>query len=269
MTELVLSLFPGGGLLDRAFTEAGFCVVQVPDKIMGGDVCEFVGIPGRINGLIGGPPCQGFSVCNTRKKHSKPPKSVAMSRRMLQETCRIITECDPEWFLIENVPCVPDVRIDGYSIQRIPLTHQECGGDQERNRHFQFGSKNGDIIRPIRVTADRQIKKTKPAVTTKTKTGVSYPDICRMQDLEKPIPLPGIFRTKKFELIGNGVPLRMGRVIAKAVVCRAPRCSETDCQCNCGRSVSARALTATASCRKRKQLASVPKPWVDVEGYHE
>jgi hypothetical protein len=41
MPELVLSLFPGIGLLDRAFEEAGFCVVRGPDLLWGGDVRVF------------------------------------------------------------------------------------------------------------------------------------------------------------------------------------------------------------------------------------
>jgi hypothetical protein len=36
--QLVLSLFPGIGLLDLAFEEEGFCVVRGPDLLWGGDV---------------------------------------------------------------------------------------------------------------------------------------------------------------------------------------------------------------------------------------
>lgn len=271
MSELVLGLFSGVGLLDRAFAAAGFVVVQTADKITGGDIRDFAGIPGRFDGVLAGPPCQGFSVANAHRRNPNHP-SVVNSRQMLQETCRVIAECQPEWFLIENVPCVPDVRIDGYSIQRIPITDQECGGVQLRSRHIQFGSKNGDIIRPIRVndgTRNRLKGRPSKSVTTKTARWTDYPDLCRRQGLDEPIELPGWFRTAKFKAVGNGVPLRMGKILAEAVVCRAPRIPETDCQCDCGRSVSARALTATASCRKRKQLAPVPTPWVDIDGYHE
>ena len=270
MNELVLSLFPGVGLLDRAFTEAGFCVVQTADKITGGDIRDFVGVLGRFNGVVAGPPCQGFSVANAHRSNDTHP-SVVNSREMLQHTCRIIHKCQPSWFLIENVPCVPDVRINGYSVQRIPITDQECGGVQLRSRHVQFGSRRDYIIRPERVndlTRNRQKGRPSKSVTTKTDRWTDFPDLCRRQGLEKPIELPGWFRTAKFKAVGNGVPLRMGRVLAEAVAVLGPRCPETDCQCDCGRTVSARALTATASCRKRKQMSSVPKPWVDVEGYH-
>lgn len=271
MTELVLSLFPGIGLLDRAFSSAGFCVVRGPDLITGGDVREFAGIAGRFDGVVAGPPCQGFSVANSFRTQDDH-KSVVNSRRMLQETCRIILECRPGWWLIENVPGVPDVRIDGYAVQRIPINDMECGGVQLRSRHVQFGSIDGRIIRPVRVNdCTRNRKKGRPskAVTTKTERWKDFPDVCRRQGLDAPIELPGWCRTAKVKAVGNGVPLRIGRVLAAAVLCRAPRETAADCQCGCGRSVSHRGLTATATCRKRKQLSSLPRPWVDVDGYHD
>ena len=270
MTELVLSLFPGVGLLDRAFAAAGFCIVQVADKITGGDVCDFAGVPGRFDGVVAGPPCQGFSVANTFRTEADH-YSVQNSREMLQHTCRIIVECRPEWFLIENVPTVPDVRIEGYSIQRIPITDLECGGSQLRCRHVQFGSLNGDVIRPERVndcTRNRKKGRRAKAVTTKTERWKDFPDVCQRQGLERPLDLPGWYRSAKVKAVGNGVPLRMGRALAAAIAKRdGPR--ETDCLCGCGRTISGKQLTATASCRKRKQLAHIPKPWVDVNGYHE
>ena len=270
MSELVLSLFPGVGLLDRAFAIAGFCVVQAQDKITGGDVRDFRGVEFAFEGIVAGPPCQGFSWANSKRKKADH-HSVQHSREMLQHTCRIIVECRPEWFLIENVPLVPDVRIADYTVQRIPITHLECGGVQLRSRHIQFGSRTGDIIRPIRVNdCTRNRKKGRPAkaVTTKTEEWKDYADVCRRQDLEQPIKLKGWSKSAKVMAVANGVPLRMGRALAAAVADRAgPR--ESDCLCGCGRQVTGKQLTATASCRKRKQLSSIQKPWVDVDGYHE
>lgn len=37
---LVLSLFPGVGLLDRAFEECGLCIVRGPDKLWGGTCAD-------------------------------------------------------------------------------------------------------------------------------------------------------------------------------------------------------------------------------------
>ena len=53
---LVLSIFPGIGLLDRAFEEEGFCVVRGPDQLWGGNIKEWSPPPGRFDGIIGGPP---------------------------------------------------------------------------------------------------------------------------------------------------------------------------------------------------------------------
>jgi Site-specific DNA methylase len=58
--ELVLSLFPGIGLLDRGFEDSGFAVVRGPDLIFGGDIRKFKIMPGKFDGIIGGPPCQDF-----------------------------------------------------------------------------------------------------------------------------------------------------------------------------------------------------------------
>jgi DNA (cytosine-5)-methyltransferase 1 len=58
---LVLSLFPGIGLLDMAFEEEGFCVVRGPDLLWGGDVYTFHPPVGKFDGVIGGPPCKRWS----------------------------------------------------------------------------------------------------------------------------------------------------------------------------------------------------------------
>jgi DNA (cytosine-5)-methyltransferase 1 len=59
--QLVLSLFPGIGLLDMAFELEGFCVVRGPDVLWGGDIRRFHPPSGKFDGVIGGPPCQAFS----------------------------------------------------------------------------------------------------------------------------------------------------------------------------------------------------------------
>src|SRR6185436_8832391 len=54
MSGLVLSLFPGIGLLDMAFEEEGFCIVRGPDLLWGGDIRKFHPPAGRFDGVIGG-----------------------------------------------------------------------------------------------------------------------------------------------------------------------------------------------------------------------
>ena len=61
MKGLVLSLFPGLGLLDTAFQLEGWCVVKGPDILWGDNIDGFSVPASRFDGVIGGPPCQAFS----------------------------------------------------------------------------------------------------------------------------------------------------------------------------------------------------------------
>lgn len=58
---LVLSIFPGIDLLGMAFEKEGYCIVRGPDILWGGDVRRFHPPAGRFDGVIGGPPCQVHS----------------------------------------------------------------------------------------------------------------------------------------------------------------------------------------------------------------
>lgn len=66
--QLVLSLFPGIGLLDMAFEAEGFCVVRGPDLLWGGDIRRFHPPKRKFEGVIGGPPCQFAS----KMRHINP-----------------------------------------------------------------------------------------------------------------------------------------------------------------------------------------------------
>ena len=59
--DLVLSIFPGIDMLGMAFEQEGFCVVRGPDVLWGGDIRCFHPPPGKFGGIIGGPPCPEFS----------------------------------------------------------------------------------------------------------------------------------------------------------------------------------------------------------------
>jgi len=87
---LVLSLFPGIGLLDRAFEEAGFCLVRGPDRLWGGDIRRFHSPAGVFWGVLGGPPCQEFSGLLRTE-----PSGYGLA--MLKEYARVVTEAQPEW----------------------------------------------------------------------------------------------------------------------------------------------------------------------------
>jgi DNA (cytosine-5)-methyltransferase 1 len=246
---LVLSLFPGVDLLGRAFREAGFCVVTGPEKLFGADVRDFRGLAGRMDGIIGGPPCQDFSCL---RRGAPTGEGVAMIRQFL----RVVAECRPTWFLMENVPRVPDVRLDGYDVQRFDLWDAECGGRQLRLRHMQFGHCQGWVCRPARrvVTPQRSVRGsvTRQVAAVASQFGErAFREHCRAQGLPGAFRAPGLRKRALWWAIGNAVPLSMGRVLAEAVLHAGPRDDAADCLCGCGRQVTPRAVTATPACRKR------------------
>lgn len=75
---------------------------------------------------------------------------------MLAEFARVVTEAAPVWWLLENVPGVPDVHIAGYVTQRFNTFASDFGNRQKRNRAFQFGYNDG---LPLMVTG-RQVTAT-------------------------------------------------------------------------------------------------------------
>lgn len=254
-SQLVLSLFPGIDLLGRAFAAEGFCVVRGPDLITAGDIRDFAGVPGKFEGVIGGPPCQGFSAANRHRTDSTHP-SVKNSIEMLREFLRVVSECQPVWWALENVPAVPDVQCEGYSVQRVPISDAECGGVQVRMRHFQFGHRKGWIIRPQRSVKRRRNSGPVPeAITTKPSSKwQSFSDQARKQGFDpKSVRVPGFSKSANFKAVGNGVPWKMGRAVASAVALAGPIQSD-DCPCGCGRVLTGRKRAATATCRKRLQL---------------
>jgi DNA (cytosine-5)-methyltransferase 1 len=257
--ETVLSLFPGVGLLDRAFEERPeFSVVRGPDLIHGSDVRNFRVAAGVFDGIIAGPPCQGFSQANSQRMNPDHP-SVRNSVEMLGLTVQLIQTAQPIWWLIENVPNVPDVSVSGYRTQRIAINDWECGGNQLRWRAIQFGHRDGYHLRLERVT-DRSHSRRKgrrpESITTKpTSRHMTFAEQCRKQGLPAALELPGWTREARFRAVGNGVPLSIGRVLAAGVAQCAGPPTESDCACGCGRRVNpTRARSASAACRKRLQI---------------
>jgi DNA (cytosine-5)-methyltransferase 1 len=254
---LVLSLFPGIDLLGRGFEAEGFCVVRGPDLIYGGDIRAFHPAPGRFDGVIGGPPCQDFS----KARRSEP---TGYGLEMLDQFTRVVSEAQPTWFLMENVPTVPNVRVEGYSIQRFDLNANECGLRQNRPRHFQYGDRRGYVII---VERHAQLSHTERCCTASEGNKPNRRDwktFCELQGLPGDFDLPGMSRTEKYRAVGNGVPVPMARVIARAVTSARAPVGFRICECGCGRPVGGSRVTATVACRKRLQrqrdLASVTVP---------
>lgn len=245
--KLVLSLFTGAGLLDRGFEQSGFCVVSAGDIILGRDVRDFKPARHIFSGVIGGSPCQDFS-------KARRTALTGYGVEMVNHFARVVTQSGPDWFLLENVPGVPDLAIEGYKIQRFNLNAKECGVPQNRLRCFQFGSHTGKPLVIHREESSAAPSRCCLATEGKTKGRRTFSDFCQLQGLPAAFSLPGLSQAMKYRLVGNGVPVPMARVVATAI----KSWSVTDawqrvCICGCGRIVRSGQSQATAACRKRIQ----------------
>jgi DNA (cytosine-5)-methyltransferase 1 len=249
---LVLSLFPGIGLLDRAFELERICVVRGPDLLWGGDIRCFDPPADSFWGIIAGSPCQDFSGL----RRDEP---TGLGVEMLEEFRRIVSAVRPAWWLLENVPRAPDVLIPGYYYHRIDVD-QAWYQPVSRLRHIQFGSRSGqcpNIVRGSHVSESRE-----PAALASDRR--SFDDMKRLQGLPEDFELPGFTSQAKVRAVGNGVPIMMGRVLARAILeayglldDRPPLAWEwyepRRCSCGCGRELLGKAKYDSPACRKRSQ----------------
>lgn len=244
IAPLVLSLFPGIGLLDMAFEETGFCVVRGPDLLWGGDIRRFHPPAGRFDGVIGGPPCQAFS----RLRHLVEHNGYRVAANMFPEFERVIAEAAPAWFLCENVPDAPLPVVDGYQVRSLLLDNRhDCGGEQSRVRRMSFGTPDGRALElewppppvpmayvpavcasgggrevPVAVGGSGKPKRTGGRISKARDLGYKTEEVLARSVAAQGLPV-GFLESAPFTVagkikaIGNGVPLTMGRVIARAV----------------------------------------------------
>lgn len=246
-TPLVLSLFPGIDLLGRGFEAEGAVIVRGPDPLFGGDIASFIPPPEVFQGIIGGPPCQNFSIAN-------PNRRPELGMMLVYEFLRCVTAAAPDWFVMENVVGVPDVVVDGYRVQRLNLNARECGLAQNRLRTIQFGSRDGvglviDRGQPIEGPSQPCALASEGARAGRRTWG----EFCQLQGLPADFDLPGFKKGEKYRAVGNGVPVPMARVVARAVRDRHVTANARVCVCDCGRRVTGRQLSATPGCRKRME----------------
>jgi len=232
---LVLSLFPGIGMLDMAFEEAGFCVVRGPDLLWGGDIRLFHPPAGRFDGVIGGPPCQAFSALKPLADRSRGYPAP----NLIPEFERCVLEAQPAWFLMENVPAAPLPQIAGYGMCDRILEDVWVGGMTSRRRRFSFGlggRADMDVRALFHIEAlALHSYDAEPAVIAscggpspsrkaggairKNRGAKQFPGAVRAQGLpdgfldNAPFTAAG-----KIKAVGNGVPLAMGRAVTQAVV---------------------------------------------------
>lgn len=232
MQQLVLSLFPGIGLLDMAFELEGFCVVRGPDVLWGGDIRNFHPPTGKFDGVIGGPPCQAFSrMQNINRARGRKPSF----GNLIPEFGRVVDEARPDWFLMENVPDAPLPDVTGYRLWETLLNNRQCFSDngepakQNRLRRWTFGNANRRVVLNIDTAALHNAEMQGAAIGHATSwskinkrpegsmSTVNFQSLCRKQEMPDGFDLPPFTVSAKCKAVGNGVPLPMGRAIARAV----------------------------------------------------
>lgn len=237
MSGLILSLFPGIGLLDSAFEAEGFCVVRGPDVLWGGDIRRFHPPAGRFDGVIGGPPCQAFSQF---RRLMKAAGRDTTAKDLVPEFCRCVDEALPQWWLMENVKgATAPLPERQYQIQTTDLRDRDVGGRTLRTRRFWFGTRLGkglviekrcrESLLPLEraVTRNCRIPDERHFAKAKGKGGVLPGDgrymslayICELQGLRATYFQGSPFKVADIRImLGNGVPMAMGRAIAAAVL---------------------------------------------------
>lgn len=243
MTQLVLSLFPGIGLLDMAFEQEGFTVVRGPDVLWGGDVRRFHPPAGKFDGVIGGPPCQAFSRLAYMVRHNGYEPKFG---NLIPEFERVVRDAAPRWFVMENVPDAPVPSVLGYEAHAFILNNRQCfDGDepatQNRIRRWTFGYLEERRMLMVETAAfenpeyeyaatggsarqnslcgitDRRRPKRGSNLPFNAKSRAAFSEVCRKQGLPEEFDLPPFTVQAKCKAVGNGVPLPMGRAIARAV----------------------------------------------------
>ncbi len=110
--------------------------------------------------VFGGPPCQGFSLSNTKTRNENNENN-----HLFLEFIRIVKELQPDWFLFENVAGIMSYK-NGETVKKIQeifkgngyktnfdvLFASDYGVPQARNRFFMVGNKhNIDFAFPSKI----------------------------------------------------------------------------------------------------------------------
>lgn len=242
---LILSIFPGIDLLGMAFEEVWpeACVVRGPDLLWGGDIRKFHPPAGRFDGVIGGPPCQLFS----QMRHIQPLAGKKHGN-MIPEFERVVSEASPAWFVMENVRDAPVPVVEGYRVHAQLLKDVWVGGETMRLRRISFGTRDGarlhveqvalhavepevaclagggDRSVPVRLNGSGKPKKQYGTSGPRTALGRGgssangFAFKLRQQGLPDDFLADAPFTASgKSHAVGNGVPLPMGRAVARAV----------------------------------------------------
>jgi DNA (cytosine-5)-methyltransferase 1 len=232
-----VSLYSGAGGLDLGFFKAGFVPVWANDvdedavetyngtfqqlgvshAAVAGDIQDQT-LPERHSAdlVVGGPPCQGFSVAG--KMDPSDPRS-----RHVWEFLSVVERIDPQAFVMENVmglalnkrwehlrcSLIAKAEELGYETTLLTLSAADFGVPQNRRRMFLIGIKGGGSVEPTPVTADAR-PTVREALTTLPHYGTPGNDtLCtaRVTPAKNPVLRRSPFAGMLFN--GQGRPLNL------------------------------------------------------------
>ena len=236
--NLALSLFPGLGAMDLAFQETGWCVLRGPDVVWQGDVVGWHVPAGHFDGVFGGPPCQEFSLLQAINDAKQEETEKAFGN-LIPEFERIVFEAQPAWYLMENVMSAPLPSVDGYQAFPTSIKDSDVGGHTIRERRFTLGLKDWPnlyspwalikydpssrqelaITHDLRVLDDGTVVNSADRVPAGSQRHRMPPeDMLELQGLPRDyLDESPYTQIAKRYLIGNAVPLAMGRAVAGVV----------------------------------------------------
>lgn len=174
-----IDLFCGAGGLSEGFRQAGFHILAGNDfdeqagetfatthreaRFLGGpiqnwsagDFLKAAGVNrGELDAIVGGPPCQGFSVYNHQRGLHDERSS------LYREYLRVVDGVRPKWVVLENVTgmtsagkggavqaILSGLNALGYEVEARILKAEEYGVPQERRRLVFIGNRIGMPIR--------------------------------------------------------------------------------------------------------------------------
>lgn len=115
------------------------------------DPVEIIGKDNELFIIMGGPPCQGFSLSNTMTRNMENPNNL-----LFKEFVRFVDKLQPKWVLFENVYGLTNIEKGatenailksfeaiGYKVKEKVLWASDFGVPQKRNRFFIVGNRCG------------------------------------------------------------------------------------------------------------------------------
>jgi DNA (cytosine-5)-methyltransferase 1 len=174
----VIDLFCGAGGLSKGFSQAGYHVMLgsdidktfgktflesheraafIPKPIQSLSSEEILSksglVPGQLDVLVGGPPCQGYSIYNHSRGEHDPRAG------LFREYLRIVRDISPKWLVMENVTGLRSIAggklIEtiqeeflkiGYNVEWRILNAEDYGIPQERRRIVFIANRIGAHI---------------------------------------------------------------------------------------------------------------------------